>query len=159
MKILLPFDGSDCAAKTLEWASETFNKDNTIYYLLFVIPVLSDLNTTEYDIMDATAILKKAKGALEDAGCRVAQADYTLGEAVDQICRYAEEMDVDQVVIGSHGRTGLARILMGSISIRVLEHCHRPITVHRNVERNQAQVAAAAEHHASRHVIPGNTMF
>jgi nucleotide-binding universal stress UspA family protein len=135
MKVLLPIDGSDCSNQTILWASETFNKVDTRYYLLFVIPVLPDLNTVEFDIVEASAILRRAKTALERAGCIVERAEYVLGDTVDQICRYADSIDADQIVIGSHGRTGLAKLLMGSTSIKVLEHSHRPVTVHRNVER------------------------
>jgi nucleotide-binding universal stress UspA family protein len=134
MKILLPIDGSDCANHTLEWTATTFDKQNAQYYLLFVIPVLPDLNTVEFDIVEANAMLRKARNLLESKGCMVVSADYSLGDIVDQICRYADEIDADQIVIGSHGRTGLAKLIMGSTSIRVLEHSHRPVTLHRNIE-------------------------
>jgi nucleotide-binding universal stress UspA family protein len=135
MKILLPIDGSDCANHTLEWVAKTFDKQNTEYYLLFVIPVLPDLNTVEFDIVEANAMLRKARNLLEGKGCMVVSTDYSLGEVVDQICGYADEIDADQIVIGSHGRTGWSKLLMGSTSIRLLEQSHRPVTLHRNIER------------------------
>lgn len=135
MKILLPIDGSDCANQTLEWAAETFEKAQARYYLLFVIPVMPDLNTVEYDIMEANTMLRRSRDMLERAGCRVAGSDYALGDVVDQISHYADEIQADQIVIGSHGRTGLSKLLMGSTSIKVLEHSHRPVTIHRNIER------------------------
>lgn len=144
MKILLPIDGSDCANHTLEWAASTFDKQNTQYFLLFVIPVLADLNTVEFDIVEANAMLRKSRNLLEGKGCMVISADYSLGDTVDQITRYADEIEADQIVIGSHGRTGFAKLIMGSTSIRVLEHSHRPVTVHRNIERlSEARGASA----------------
>lgn len=134
MKILLPIDGSDCANHTLEWAAATFDKQNAQYFLLFVIPVLPDLNTVEFDIVEANAMLRKSRNLLESEGCMVVSADYALGDTVEQICRYADDIDADQIVIGSHGRTGLAKLIMGSTSIRVLEHSHRPVTLHRNID-------------------------
>jgi nucleotide-binding universal stress UspA family protein len=139
--MLLPVDGSECSEKTLYWVSETFDKRNAEYYLLFVIPVLPDLNTVEYDIMDATTMLKRAKAEMERSGCNVVRAEYVLGDVVDQICRYAEEIDADQVVLGSHGRSGLAKLLLGSVSIRVLEHCPCNVTIYRNVEKKAAAAA------------------
>jgi nucleotide-binding universal stress UspA family protein len=159
MKILMPIDGSDCATKTLHWAAKTFNPETAEYYLLFVIPVLPDLNTVEYDIMDASAILKRAKAELEDKGCKVISAEYVLGDAVDQICRYAEEIDADQLILGSHGRTGLAKLMMGSTSIRVLEHCRRPVTIHRNVEKRSLRVVETHPEHKTPHIMPGNTVL
>lgn len=135
MRVLLPIDGSDCSNQTLHWAANTFNKAQARYFLLFVIPVLPDLNTVEYDIVEASAMLRKGKNILESQGCLVERAEYVLGDTVDQICRYADEIDADQIVMGSHGRTGLNKLLMGSTSIKVLEHGSRPVTIHRNVER------------------------
>lgn len=135
MKVLLPIDGSDCSSETLAWAADTFDRHATRYHLLFIIPVLPDLNTVEYDIVEATAMLRRAKNMLEGKGCYVERAEYVLGDVVEQICRYAEEIQADQVVLGSHGRTGLSKLLMGSTSIKVLERCHCPITIHRNVAR------------------------
>lgn len=143
MKILLPIDGSDCSNHTLEWAAAMFDKQNTEYFLMFVIPVLPDLNTVEFDIVEANAMLRKSRNLLESRGCMVTRADYFLGDVVDQICRYADEIEVDQIVIGSHGRTGLARLIMGSTSIRVLEHSHRPVTLHRNIEHRLGHQDAA----------------
>jgi nucleotide-binding universal stress UspA family protein len=139
MKVLLPIDGSDCSNQTIQWAAETFNKSDTQYYLLFVIPVLPDLNTVEFDIVEASSMLRRAKFMLEHNGCMVERAEYVLGDTVDQICRYADTIEADQIVIGSHGRTGLAKLLMGSTSIKVLEHSHRPVTVHRNIEKTDTQ--------------------
>jgi nucleotide-binding universal stress UspA family protein len=154
MKVLLPIDGSDCSNQTIQWAAETFGKADTHYYLLLVIPVLPDLNTVEFDIVEASAMLRRAKNQLEAAGCLVDRAEYVLGDTVDQICRYADVIDADQVVLGSHGRSGLAKLLMGSTSIRVLEHSHRPVTVHRNVE---AQCYSSAPARSPRHGISTNT--
>jgi nucleotide-binding universal stress UspA family protein len=139
MKILLPVDGSDCAESTLAWASETFDKRNTEYYLLFVIPVLPDLNTVEYDIIEAKSMLQRLKESMEEKGCCVARAEYVLGDVVDQVCRYANEIGADQIVLGSHGRSGLAKLLLGSVSIRVLEHCSCPLTIHREGSYKQQE--------------------
>lgn len=138
MRVLLPIDGSECSEKTLNWVAETFDREHAEYYLLFVIPVLPDLNTVEYDIMDATAMLRQAKTTLEERGCRVVRAEYALGDIVDQICHFAEEVKADQIVIGSHGRSGLAKLLLGSVSIRMLERCPCNVTIYRNVEKKEA---------------------
>lgn len=131
MRVLLPIDGSECSESTLRWAAETFDKQKTDYYLLFVIPVLPELNTVEYDILDATTMLKAAKAEMERLDCRVARMDYILGDIVDQICRYANRIQADQVVVGSHGRTGLSKLLLGSVSTGILERCQcSSVTVH-----------------------------
>jgi len=149
MKILLPIDGSDCSQKTLHWAAEMFKGRSDIeFHLLQVISVTPDTITVEYDVTDATKTLNSAKRTLEDLGCRVGHISYALGDAVERICEYAEDSDIDQILIGSHGRTGLSKLLMGSVSVAVMERSKCPVTLYRNVERSPI-----------RHVLPANTLL
>jgi nucleotide-binding universal stress UspA family protein len=133
MKILLPIDGSDCSNETLTWAAETFDKRDTVYHLLFVIPVQLEQTAVDFDVVEATAMLRRSKLLMETKGCYIERAEYVLGDVVTQICEYADNMGVDQIILGSHGRTGLSKLLMGSTSIKVMEKSHCPVTVHRNV--------------------------
>lgn len=134
MKILIPLDGSDSSVATLNWAASTLDKENTNYYLLSVV---DDPMIAEYEIQDAVKILNKGKALLEEKGCKVKKAEYVQGSPAESICNYADEMDMDQVLIGSHGRTGLAKIFLGSVSTSVLEHCNKPVFLYRNVERSE----------------------
>jgi nucleotide-binding universal stress UspA family protein len=138
MKLLLPIDGSSCSMKTIEWAAGTFSKAQTEYYLLMVISVIPDMIKVEYDVIDATKALHTAKEELERLGCTVAKIAYVFGDTVDRICEYADEIQADQVILGSHGKTGLAKILMGSTSIAVMERCKHPVILHCNVNRSPA---------------------
>jgi nucleotide-binding universal stress UspA family protein len=134
MKLLLPTDGSECAEKTLEWASRMFDKKQTQYYLLHVVSAIPELSIQDYEVEDTLHLLKRARKTLEQAGCTVAAADYAFGDEVMQICDYAEEQAIDQVIIGSHGRRGFAKFLLGSVGVAVLENCTRPVIVYRPVE-------------------------
>jgi nucleotide-binding universal stress UspA family protein len=100
VKLLLPTDGSECAEKTLEWASRMFDKKQIHYYLLHVIHVIPELSVQDYETEDTIRLLKKARKNLEKAGCTVAAADYVFGDEVTEICAYAEEKAIDQVIIG-----------------------------------------------------------
>jgi nucleotide-binding universal stress UspA family protein len=51
------------------------------------------------------------------------------GSADEAISQAAERLEVDAISMGSHGRTGVARVLMGSVAERVLRHAHRPVLV------------------------------
>ena len=42
------------------------------------------------------------------------------GDAAAEIVRYAKDAGIDQIVLGTHGRTGLERLLMGSVAERVM---------------------------------------
>ena len=50
------------------------------------------------------------------------------GIAWEEINKVAEELQVDLVVIGTHGRKGLARALLGSVAEKVVRTSHRPVT-------------------------------
>lgn len=155
MKLLLPIDGSDCSNQTLAWAAQTFAPQSTEYHLLFVIPVLPDLNTVEFDIVEATALLRKARNFLERQHCTVASTDYALGDTVDQICRYADDIHADQILLGSHGRTGLAKLIMGSTSTQVLERSSKPVIIHHPVPAAQVQQQVAQTEEALSSQQPG----
>ena len=47
----------------------------------------------------------------------------------DAICRYAEDHEYDAIVISSHGRTGLAHLMIGSVAERVVRRAKRPVLV------------------------------
>ncbi|MEQ8232340.1 MAG: universal stress protein [Gammaproteobacteria bacterium] len=51
------------------------------------------------------------------------------GHAAEEVCRFAEDEQVDLVVIGSHGRSGLKRVLLGSVSNAVVNHAPCPVTI------------------------------
>ena len=58
-----------------------------------------------------------------DAGVALLQGR----SAADELCRHAEKADVDLIVIATHGRTGLARMLIGSVAERVVRHATCPV--------------------------------
>ncbi len=60
------------------------------------------------------------------------------GEAASEIVRVAKEREVDLVVISSHGRTGLGRMLFGSTAEAVVRHASCPVLV---VKAPQAEEA------------------
>ncbi len=63
------------------------------------------------------------------AGGTVAQAHLSMGKADHEIVTLAEEMGAGLIVIGSRGRGGIRRALMGSVSDSVVRHSHCPVLV------------------------------
>lgn len=66
----------------------------------------------------------------EEAGARVTR-HVVSGDPADAICEAAVELDVDLVVTGTQGRTGLDKFLLGSVAERVVRICSRPVMVAR----------------------------
>jgi nucleotide-binding universal stress UspA family protein len=78
---------------------------------------------------------KEAKKNLEKAKVSVAKTKIPIktvvkqGNAADIIVETADKMRVGMIVIGSHGRQGVQRFLLGSISLNVVEQSRRPVLV------------------------------
>ena len=76
----------------------------------------------------ATRELPKIAAHEECAGLDVEEV-VAHGDAASEIVRVARERNVDLIVISSHGRTGLGRILFGSTAESVVRHAHCPVLV------------------------------
>ena len=57
------------------------------------------------------------------------ESSIVWGHAAEEICRFAQEHNVDLIVIGSHGRTGIRRALLGSVSHAVANQAPCPVTI------------------------------
>jgi nucleotide-binding universal stress UspA family protein len=76
-----------------------------------------------------------------DAGVPV---EYRLitGDPADAVVRLAEDDDVDLIVLGSHGRTGLTRLLMGSVAEAIVRKARCPVLVYKQPAGKPAAAAA-----------------
>ena len=97
------------------------------------------------DVSDS--LEREMRKQLEDTepkrdGVRV-QRHYLVGTAVPQIVEFADREDVDLIVMGTHGRTGLSRMLMGSIAEGVLRKASCPVlTVKSPMKRDESMKAS-----------------
>jgi nucleotide-binding universal stress UspA family protein len=72
----------------------------------------------------AQSIVQRAKASGADATFLVWE-----GEAGEAIVAAAESENADMIVVGSHGRSGVSRFLIGSVSDYVVRHAHCPVMV------------------------------
>lgn len=148
MRLLLPIDESDCSLKTLEWSIHTFDKVNTDFSLLYVVPmpsgyipavpefvpVIADSEVLQSQSELAIKTLALAKTVLENHECKLDKAEFITGDPVSEICKYADSWNIDQVVIGSHGKTGFQKFMLGSVSSDVMKYCKKPVIIYRNLQ-------------------------
>jgi nucleotide-binding universal stress UspA family protein len=78
------------------------------------------------ELADARAELARTSAVLHSA--RVHEIIET-GDAADAICQTAKRLGVDVIIVGSHGRTGLGRLFLGSVSEHVVRHAPSPVLV------------------------------
>jgi nucleotide-binding universal stress UspA family protein len=76
---------------------------------------------------------------LEEKGCDSANVKVVAGTPYHEILKEAAEANVDLIVVGSHGRSGVRRVLLGSTSERVIRHSECPVLVYRLEKREKAK--------------------
>jgi nucleotide-binding universal stress UspA family protein len=139
--ILLPTDFSECASCALSYATSLAREFKAsiicVHVIEPVVPTVGYTGITEplpiADISDqledsATRELPKVAECEECAGLDIEEV-IVHGDAAAEIVRVAKEREVDLIVIASHGRTGLGRILFGSTAEEVVRHASCPVLV------------------------------
>jgi len=130
--ILVPTDGSDCseaaAAHAVDLATATGAALHVVHVVdVGVLPtdgsgaVLDELRRAGRDALDS--VVDRA----ERADVSTVRASVLSGTPYRAITDYAEAEGVDLVVMGTHGRTGFDRYLLGSVTERVVRLSDRPV--------------------------------
>ena len=132
---LVPTDGSEQATRALEYVLETFpgSKVTVLSVVELQGPTGETVAPGWFDDEAQSAAERRAEETLEEARALAEAHDVELETAVGvgsparSIVDQAEERDVDHVVMGSHGRSGAARLLLGSVAETVVRRS--PVTV------------------------------
>lgn len=136
--ILVPMDGSLPATAALEHAVTRFaDAEITVLYVIDADEpngslrqqLLSEACEERRRIGEETAgrVLEEARRYAVGSGVEVATA-IAFGRPARRIVDYAEENGIDRIVMGTHGRSGLSRLLLGSISEAVSQGSSVPVT-------------------------------
>ena len=140
--ILVPVDGSDTSMLAVSKAAglaKAFGSEVTAVYVVDPYPftgVGADFAYGQAQYInaataEANAALEATRKAMADAGVAVTTV-VGEGHAVhDGIVRALESTGADLIVMGSHGRRGLEKLVLGSVAQRVLAAVHVPVMVER----------------------------
>ena len=132
-KILVPVDGSKYGDAAMERAIKLAAKFNSELHITTVV----DINPEAYALYPniAEQLEEGARSMLSDALKMVEKAQLKAdtsmheGDAHERIIHMAQEFGADMICMGSHGRTGLSRLLMGSVTERVIGESKVPVLV------------------------------
>ncbi len=132
--VLVPFDGTEHAQSAVEYTGDVF-PDQSVVLLTVIDPVDG---FAAYDGPDGGNWQEQAQTRAEElletqrsklAADATVETVVTVGNPPRAIAEAVETHDVDQVVIGSHGRSGLQRLLVGSVAEDVARSVSVPTTI------------------------------
>jgi len=136
MKVLVPIDGSAQSERAVEYAAENLNPDQIV--LLHIIdPVEAGYSAAatmpgyseewyENRKEEAQSLFAEAE---EQLGSVDTETAMEVGRPARTIVTYIEDNDIDHVIMGSHGRSGMTRILLGSVAESVVRRSPIPVTI------------------------------
>ncbi|HEX2568238.1 MAG TPA: universal stress protein [Polyangia bacterium] len=154
MKILLPCDFSQCSEEAIRRALELAERLGGSITLLHVYlePVyptiegsalMLDRETIEQSVRDMTAALEELRDKSLRPGVPI-DVRVVEGTPAEVVCRLAAAEAYDLIVMGTHGRTGLGHLFLGSVAERVVRMAPCPVLT----------VRAAQPAHEHRHHMP-----
>ena len=136
-RILVPVDFSQCSRKALAYAvpfARQFQAEITLLHVLQPYPPIAEMGP-----LDADAI-QDAKHDLETLRLTVKlppeRALLRIGDPEFEILETAKNMEIDLIVISTHGRKGINHLLLGSTTEKVVRHAPCPVLVVREQEHD-----------------------
>lgn len=134
--ILCPIDHSECSKEALKYAVSFAMKDEAKLYLLHVIDIRSfdkDMEIMDVKMPDDEDTIERLKTKLLECVPEEIRSDMQIeamvvrGIPFAEIISIAKKNNADMIVMGTHGRTGLAHIMIGSVSEKVVRKAHCPV--------------------------------
>ncbi|WP_439027415.1 universal stress protein [Haloarchaeobius sp. DT45] len=137
--VLVAYDDSPQAEHALRLALDEFDDAGRMTLLTIIDPAAAGYSRKltipslpeewyEETKSEADQHLAAATRLAAEAGVEV-DTDIVVGRPSRRIVAYADEHDCDHIVTGSHGRSGVSRMLLGSVAEAVIRHATCPVTV------------------------------
>lgn len=142
-KILVAIDGSDHSFKAANYSLDLASSFGAQVYAVTVTYIPANENVSQKQIL--------GKALVEDRGSAMHDSELWFDKFIDQakdykislktellnstrpvdyvILEYAEENDIDLIILGTKGRTGFKKLLLGSVASSVVSYSHCPVLV------------------------------
>lgn len=139
-QIMVPLDGSSFAEKALPIAIDLASKYGAHIELVSVATLprnsagewLAEAATTDFSIRERVveqtkSYLSAKKGELQQQGVSVDAVLYDGPAITEELLKAAEQLNIDLIVMSTHGRSGIQLWAFGSVADRVLRHSKVPV--------------------------------
>ena len=148
--ILVPLDGSELSERALPMAQNLAQSSEATVHLIHMVSREHELGAgrgiesvqaaelemdmarrlTESQIHRGRSYLEQRGSQLSDAGIKI-ETEFTVkaGEPARNIIDYVKEHSISLVVMSTHGHGGVRRLLVGSVTDRVIRSCEVPVLV------------------------------
>jgi nucleotide-binding universal stress UspA family protein len=154
--ITVPVDGSTTSTRGIAFALELAREGGRVSFCSVVDPVLSYAPAMQGAAMDPGPMLEVLDedaaifcGRAQDEAIKlgiVCDTRVLHGPCIAQIESFAANNGSDAIVIGTHGRTGFSRAVLGSVAEGVMRHANIPVvTVHEHDEMRTGPLAVAMD--------------
>lgn len=131
-RILFPTDGSEPAGSVLDYALQISSEHDATIHVLNVADTGRDsLTRIQGEVIDA--LEQEGRRIVDEAAQRATDRDVPVvpevlqGDPYETIVSYSEQFDIDLIVMPTHGRRGLKRFLVGSVTERVINTAEVPV--------------------------------
>ncbi|MGB0130548.1 universal stress protein [Chlorobium sp.] len=130
-KIICPVDFSGLSRKALQYANEFARLSNGKIFLVGVVENDPTINYSHGLEAERAEEEKKLEALIEEEQIAGIVADYVIYEGFPEECilDYAKRQDADIIIMGSHGRRGLKRMILGSVAEHVVRRAPCPVLV------------------------------
>ncbi len=134
-RVLVPYDRSEQAQHALTHAMTAFDSADIVLFHV-VEPFADHTGAGGYDgeryrqqLENAEKMLSGVRDWFDESDRKRIKPVVRYGRAVHEIIRYTKDESIDHIVLGSHGRDGAARLLLGSVAETVARRSPVPVTV------------------------------
>ena len=144
-RILLPTDLSECSAAATPYACSIADRFDAELHLLYVFE--QDTGSTfvrGMPVPEAKSDIEQLKQSVAESLADWIEAEWEAkhkilrvtgeGQPVVEIVRYANENKIDLIVMGTHGRSGISHVLLGSVADKVVHKSSCPVLTVRPAE-------------------------
>jgi nucleotide-binding universal stress UspA family protein len=136
-KIMVAIDGSEHSLKAAEYALDVAKSFNAQLFAITVTSVPQSYHLKQEDVLGESGEMVDSKAWLEKFSHEAKTDNIELKtelinshRPVDYvILEYAEERNIDLIIVGTRGRSGFKRLLLGSVASSVITYAHCPVMV------------------------------